>query len=75
MLMQIFPVPCFSMGDEVLRIPNGVRVIVDSGLRTSAKASTPKPGHLKEAKLFMFRARSRMETLLKRFKDFGILKE
>ncbi len=59
---------CLSM-----RIPEGRRAIADSGLRGSTKASTPKPGHSKEAKLFMSRVRSRMETLLKRFKDFGIL--
>jgi hypothetical protein len=63
-------VNCLSM-----RIPEGKRVIADSGLKGSAKASTPKPGHLKEAKLFMSRVRSRMETLFKRFKDFGILRQ
>lgn len=61
---------CLSM-----RIPEGKRAIADSGLKGSAKASTPKPGHSKEAKLFMSRVRSRMETLFKRFKDFGILQQ
>ena len=56
-----------------MRIPEEKRAIADSGLRGSTKASTPKPGHSKKAKLFMSRVRSRMETLFKRFKDFGIL--
>jgi hypothetical protein len=58
-----------------MRIPEGKRAIADSGLRGSTKASTPKPGHSKEAKLFMSRVRSRTETLFKRFKDFGILRQ
>ena len=58
-----------------MSIPEGKRAIADSGLRGSTKASTPKPGHSKEAKLFMSRVRSRMETLFKRFKDFGILRQ
>jgi hypothetical protein len=43
-----------------MRIPEGKRAIADSGLRESSKASTPKLGHSKEAKLFMSRVRSRM---------------
>jgi hypothetical protein len=58
-----------------MKIPEGKRAIVDSGLRGSAKASTPKLGHSKEAKLFISRVRSRMETLFKRFKNFGILRQ
>jgi hypothetical protein len=58
-----------------MRIPEGKRAIADSGLRGSTKASTPKPGHSKEAKLFMSRVRSRKETLFKRFKGFGILRQ
>ena len=58
-----------------MRIPEGKKAIADSGLKGSTKASTPKPGHSKEATLFMSRARSRMETLFKRFKDFGILRQ
>ena len=58
-----------------MSIPEGKRAIADSGLRGSTKASTPKPGHLKKAKLFMPRVRSRVETLFKRFKDFVILRQ
>lgn len=57
------------------KIPEGKRAIADSGLRGSAKVSTTKPGHSKEAKKFMSRVRSRMETLFLRFKNFGILRQ
>lgn len=56
------------------KIPEGKRAIADSGFRGSANVSTTKPGHSKEAKQFMSRVRSRMETLFKRFKDFAILR-
>jgi hypothetical protein len=58
-----------------MRILEGKRAIADSDLRGSTKASTPKLGYSKEAKLFMSRVRSKMETLFKRFKDFGILQQ
>lgn len=57
------------------KIPEGKRAIADSGLRGSAKVSRTKPGHSKEAKKFMSRVRSRMETLFLRFKNFGILRQ
>lgn len=56
------------------KIPEGKRAIADSGFKGSAKASTTKPGHSKDAKIFMCRARARMETLFNRFRVFYILR-
>ena len=56
-------------------IPEGKRAIADSGLKGSEKVSTTKHGHSKETKKFFARAKARMETLFKRFKDFGILEQ
>ena len=55
------------------QIPAGKKVLADSGLKGSAKASTQKASNSHEMKHFRARAQGRQEILFKRFKDFGIL--
>lgn len=57
------------------QIPAGKKVLADSGLKGSAKASTRKASNSHEMKHFRARAQGRQETLFKRFKDFGILRQ
>jgi hypothetical protein len=57
------------------QIPEGKKVLADSGLKGSAKASTRKAGNSHQMKHFRARAQGRQETLFKRFKDFGILRQ
>ena len=55
------------------QIPEGKKVLADSGLRGSKKASTRKAGNSHKMKHFRARAQGRQESLFKRFKTFGIL--
>ena len=57
------------------QIPEGKKVLADSGLKGSKKASTRMPGNSHRVKHFRARAQGRQETLFKRFKDFGILRQ
>ena len=57
------------------QIPAGKKVLADSGLKGSAKASTRMASNSHKMKHFRARAQGRQETLFKRFKDFGILKQ
>ena len=57
------------------KIPEGKKVLADSGLKESEKASTRMPGNSHKMKHFRSRAQGRQESLFKRFKDFGILRQ
>ena len=57
------------------KIPEGKKVLADSGLRGSKKASTRKAGNSHKMKHFRSRAQGRQETLFHRFKTFGILEQ
>ena len=57
------------------KIPTGKKVLADSGLKGSEKASTRMPGNSYKIKHFRARAQGRQESLFKRFKDFGILRQ
>jgi len=57
------------------KIPEGKKVLGDSALRSSKKASTRKTGNSHKMKHFRSRAQGRQETLFKRFKTFGILEQ
>ena len=57
------------------KIPEGRKVLADSGLEGSEKASTRMPGNSHKMKHFRSRAQGRQETLLKRFKDFDTLRQ
>jgi len=56
-------------------IPQGKKVLGDSALKGSEKASYFMLGSSTNAKKFKARAQARHETLYKRFKDFGILRQ
>lgn len=56
-------------------IPEGKKVLADSGLKGSEKASTRMPGNSHKMKHFRSRAQGRQETLFLRFKVFSILRE
>lgn len=56
-------------------IPEGKKVLADSGLKGSEKASTRMPGNSHKMKHFRSRAQGRQETLFFRFKVFSILRE
>ena len=57
------------------QIPEVKKVLADSGLKGSDKASTRMPGNSHRVKHFRARVQGRQETLFKRFKDFGILRQ
>ncbi|KAL7527041.1 hypothetical protein ACHAXR_001767, partial [Thalassiosira sp. AJA248-18] len=57
------------------KIPEGKRVLADSALKGSKKASTRMPGNSLATKQFKARAQARHETLYKKFKDFAILRQ
>ena len=57
------------------KIQEGKKVLADSGLKGSEKASTRMPGNSHKMKHFRSRAQGRQESLFKRFKDFGILRQ
>ena len=57
------------------KIPEGKKVLADSGLKGSKKASTRMPGNSHKVNHFRARAQGRQESLFKRFKDFGILRQ
>ena len=57
------------------QIPSGKKVLADLGLKGSAKASTRKASNSHKMKHFRARAQGRQETLFKRFRDFGILRQ
>jgi len=57
------------------KIPEGKRILADSALKGSKKASVRMPGNSLATKQFKARAQARHETIFKRFKDFGILRQ
>ena len=57
------------------KIPDGKKVLADSGLKGSEKASTRVAGNSHKMKHFRKRAQGRQESLFKRFKTFGILEQ
>jgi hypothetical protein len=69
---QEFPLGPTDLFTKFLKIPTNIQFYgtSDFSCHRSTQASTPKPGHSKEAKLFMSKVRSRMETL---FRDSKIL--
>ena len=56
------------------QIPEGKGTVVDSAFKSSKKVSTRMPGDSAEVKKFKERVLPRQETLFKRFKRFGILR-
>ena len=57
------------------QIPVEKKVLEDSGLKGSGKSSNRKASNLHKMKHFRVRVQGRQETLFKRFKYVGILRQ
>ena len=65
----------FPLSEVSVVVPVGKKLLVDSCLKGSAEASNRKASNSHEMKHFRSRAQCRQETLFKRFKEFGILRQ